>query len=95
MMKDMSLKPVFVKFVPKKLEQGVLYVSEEFGTAIHLCACGACGQKTVTPFHIAERGWQYTRDALDQVTLHPSIGNYQMPCRSHYWVRENRVEWCS
>jgi len=93
-MKDMSLKPVFVKRVPKDLEQGVLYVSEEFGTAIHLCACGSCGQKTVTPFHIAERGWQYTRDAQDKVTLHPSIGNFQMPCRSHYWVRENRVEWC-
>jgi hypothetical protein len=91
---DTELKPVFVKTMPKELEQGVLYVSELYGTAIHLCACGSCKQHTVTPFHIGERGWQYTRDAEDRVTLHPSIGNFQMPCKSHYWVRENKIVWC-
>jgi hypothetical protein len=85
---------VFVKTIPQELEQGVLYVSEEFGTAIHLCACGWCKQKTVTPFHISDRGWLYTRDAEDRVTLHPSIGNFQMPCKSHYWVQGNKVVWC-
>ena len=93
-MKDTSLRAVFVDLVPEQLEQGVLYVSEKYQTAIHLCACGACGQQTVTPFHNSDLGWQYTRDAWDRVTLRPSIGNFQMPCRSHYWITENRIDWC-
>ena len=27
------------------------------------------------------------------VSLHPSIGNWSFACRSHYWVRNNRVQW--
>ncbi len=33
-----------VHHMPKVLEPGILYVSEEFGAAAHLCACG-CGVK--------------------------------------------------
>ena len=29
----------------------------------------------------------------DTVSLHPSIGNWSFPCRSHYWIRGNRVVW--
>jgi len=27
------------------------------------------------------------------VTLHPSIGNGQLPCRSHYFIRHDRIDW--
>ena len=27
------------------------------------------------------------------VTLHPSIGNGQLPCRSHYFIRHDRLDW--
>ena len=27
----------------------------------------------------------------ETVSLSPSIGNFQFPCKSHYWIRENRV----
>lgn len=89
-----ELKPQFVDTMPATLERGVLYVSEKFETAIHLCACGWCNEKTVTPFRDNDRGWIYTRDAQDRIALRPSIGNFQMPCHSHYWITENRVEWC-
>ena len=95
--RTMEFKRVeFVKHISGELEQGVLYVSEEFELAIHLCACGWCKQKTVTPFKDFpnDRGWTYTRDAEDRVTLHPSIGNFQMPCKSHYWVQGNKIVWC-
>jgi hypothetical protein len=92
-MRNHELKVEFVKYVPQELTQGVLYVSEEFGTAIHLCACGWCRVKTVTPFHIGDRGWKYTRSEDDKVTLLPSIGNYQMPCKSHYWLKDNQIVW--
>ena len=29
-----------VRYMPKDLNTGVLYVSEEFSTAAHLCPCG-------------------------------------------------------
>lgn len=93
-MKDMVLRPVFVDTITGELEQGVLYVSEKFQTAIHLCACGECKIKTVTPFRDNDRGWKYTRDEQDRVTLWPSIGNQNFPCHSHYWIEENRVKWC-
>lgn len=92
-MKLTELRPVFVDTIPTPLEPGVLYVSEKYQTAIHLCACGECGWQTVTPFNKA-LGWDYYRSITDAITLRPSIGNQQFPCNSHYWITDNKVEWC-
>ena len=27
------------------------------------------------------------------ISLHPSVGNWNFPCRSHYWIRNNQVLW--
>lgn len=89
-MKYLELIPEFVEVVPDDMKQGVLYVSEKYRTAIHLCACG-CGLQTVTPTN--EYGWNIEIKEK-KVTLAPSISNWQYPCKSHYFVRENRVEWC-
>lgn len=78
-----------VEFVPKELGAGVLYVSEEYGVAVHLCACG-CGNKIVTPLGPAE--WTFNDDDGGP-TLHPSIGNWQLPCRSHYFITAGTVHW--
>lgn len=83
------LTPEFVDLVPRPLLPGILYVSEWYKTAIHACACG-CGAETVTP--TGRGGWTLTRSG-DAVTLRPSIGNQNFPCRSHYYVTANRVEW--
>lgn len=82
-----------VETVPEVLEQGVLYVSKKYETAIHLCACGSCGWKTVTPIDPI-KGWKYDEDAEGRVTLSPSIGNQQFPCQSHYYIRDNKIVWC-
>ncbi|RKR43746.1 DUF6527 family protein [Paraburkholderia sp. BL17N1] len=88
-MKLDAVEPRYVEFVPKVLEPGVLYVSEKYKTASHLCACG-CGEKVVTPLSPAE--WQLRNDG-GFVSLHPSIGNWNYACRSHYWIRRNRITW--
>ncbi|HBX79645.1 MAG TPA: hypothetical protein DEH05_00755, partial [Propionibacteriaceae bacterium] len=67
---------------------GHLYISMEYATAVHLCACG-CKSKVVTPLGVAD--WQLIFDGT--VTLRPSIGNGQFPCRSHYFIRSDRIEW--
>lgn len=81
--------PQFVEFMPKSPAPGILYISEKFRTASHLCCCG-CGTKIVTPLRPTE--YQMTRCG-DLVSLRPSIGNWNHPCQSHYWITENRVVW--
>ena len=85
----MRLHHEFVEYVPKQLEDGVLYVSIRFGTVVHRCACG-CREEVVTPLGPAE--WKLTYDGRT-VSLAPSIGNWSFPCRSHYWIDEGRVRW--
>jgi hypothetical protein len=78
-----------VHYMPKELEPGVLYVSEEFGAAAHLCACG-CGAKIRTPLGPTE----WTLEETDSgPTLDPSVGNWQQACRSHYLIRRGEIVW--
>jgi hypothetical protein len=81
----------FVEFIPGSLENGVLYVSDKYKTASHLCGCG-CGNKVVTP--LKPGGWRLTT-RRGAVTLYPSIGNWNLPCRSHYWIRGDKIVWAS
>lgn len=85
----MKIRLQRVHYMPKDLEQGVLYVSEEFDTAVHLCACG-CGSKIRTPLGPTEWSFEETPDGP---TLYPSIGNWQQACKSHYWIRRGKVIW--
>ena len=77
--------------MPKELEAGVLYVSEEFEAAGHLCACD-CGNKVMTPLGPTE--WSF-EDSDDGPTLTPSIGSWQLPCKSHYWITGGKVRWAA
>lgn len=88
-MKTARLEPRYLEFVPRVLEPGVLYISEKYTTAAHLCCCG-CGQKVVTPLRKTE--WTLVKRAQG-VSLYPSIGNWGFPCRSHYIIRDNCVIW--
>jgi hypothetical protein len=78
-----------VRYMPKELKPGVLYVSEEFGTAAHLCACG-CGSKIRTPLDQTE--WVLD-ETVSGPTLRPSVGNWQKPCQSHYWITRGEIIW--
>jgi hypothetical protein len=86
-----SVRPEFVEFIPKVLEEGVLYISKKFRTASHRCCCG-CGTKIVTP--LRETEYRLTQEA-DRVSLYPSIGNWNHPCQSHYWIKNNQVAWAA
>ena len=89
--KIFELTPEYNEHIPKELEEGKLYISDRFGVAIHLCACG-CGEKTVTP--IGKGGWTLTKSG-NKVTLRPSIGNFKggTPYHAHYYVTENKIQW--
>ena len=80
----------FVDRVPDHLDEGVLYISLEYRSAIHLCACG-CRSEIVTPLRPDK--WSMTFDG-ESVSLRDSIGNWSFPCRSHYWINQGGwVRW--
>jgi hypothetical protein len=88
-MKIKTLRPEYVKHVPEVLNEGVLYISEEFETAGHLCCCG-CGEEVFTPLNKAQ--WSLSKNRqTGSVSLYPSIGNWKYACRSHYWIKNNAV----
>lgn len=91
MKRGIVLQHQFVEFIPEDLEPETLYISIRYKTGTHLCCCG-CGNIVVTP--ISPTDWKLTFDGK-AVSLHPSIGNWSFPCQSHYWIRNNRVEWAS
>lgn len=89
-MKLFNITPNFVEFIPKKLDEGALYIATEHSTATHLCCCG-CGTKVV----LSLRPTDHSLDVSSQgyVSIWPSVGNWDLPCRSHYIIKQNRVIW--
>lgn len=83
------VEPRDVEFIPDSLEPGVVYIAQQYEVAAHLCACG-CGEETITP--IMERQWSLARQA-GEVSLSPSIGNFNIACKSHYFITRNRIVW--
>lgn len=79
----------FVKAFPDKLDDGILYVSVEFGTAAHRCFCG-CGSEVYTRF--SPRDWSMKFNG-ETVSISPSIGNWSFACQSHYILDGGRVHW--
>ncbi len=89
MRRDIVFLHEFVEHIPDHLPDGMIYVSITFSTAVHMCACG-CRREVVTP--LSPTDWQLLFDG-ESVSLTPSIGNWGFPCRSHYWIRHNKVQW--
>jgi hypothetical protein len=83
-----SIFPEFIETFPTQLQAGVLYVSATYSTAAHLCCCG-CREEVITPLSRAQ--WVLTFDG--KASLRPSIGNWALPCRSHYVIDRGHVRW--
>lgn len=82
------------EFIPENdaLEEGVLYVAPHFDCAVHKCMCG-CGEVVCTP--LGEGKWSWCKDGTSgNVSLSPSIGNFDYKCKSHYFLRNGIVQWC-
>jgi len=80
-----------VDFIPKDKKFGILYICDAYSVTVHKCACG-CGVDVVTPFG-DDKSWALT--ITDKVSLSPSIGNFRYPCKSHYFITEGKIKWCT
>jgi hypothetical protein len=89
MKKELIFTHEFVELLPDVLKEHTVYVSIPYATAVHKCACG-CGHEVVTP--LSPIKWALTFNGAS-VSLDPSIGNWEFPCRSHYWIEQDRVVW--
>jgi hypothetical protein len=88
-MRHDQLQHRFVEFIPEQLEEGILYISLEYMTVTHLCCCG-CGHEVSTT--LSPTDWRLIFDGRT-VSIEPSIGSWSLPCRSHYFINQNRVVW--
>lgn len=93
-MRITKLKPKYVGTMPSKSEmkEGVLYISRVYLTTIHLCACG-CGNEVVLPYGRRDGMFWTLTERLSGVTMRPSVGCFNLPCKSHYYITNNKVEW--
>ncbi len=89
-MKQVEVIPRFVEFIPEweLMEERVIYISEKYSTAKHLCLCGCKGQ-TVTRLGAGE--WTLIKND-DKISLSPSIGNWSWEkpnYHAHYVITDN------
>ena len=89
MKREITMKHEFVEYLPNQLAEATIYVSMKYAMAAHKCCCG-CGSEVVTPFSPTD--WRMIFDG-ETISLDPSIGNWSFACRSHYWIRGNKVRW--
>lgn len=79
-----------VERIPDALAAEVVYVSEEYEMAALRCPCG-CGHRVLLLLgdgHTVSEinGW---------AEVSPSIGVWDAPCKSHFFVREGKVIWAT
>jgi len=86
---ELVLDYEFVEFIPDELNEQTLYISIKYCTAVHKCCCG-CGREVVTP--LSPTAWRLIFDGKT-VSLYPSVGNWNLACRSHYFITKNKVAW--
>lgn len=89
MTKSETIRYRLVDSIPREIVEGTIYISQEYATAVHKCCCG-CRNEVVTP--LGPTDWQIKINH-GEVTVYPSIGNWSLPCQSHYWIREGRILW--
>lgn len=89
-----EFKPEYVDYMPSvaDMKEGVLYISRVYLTTAHLCPCG-CGNAVVLPYGRRDGMFWALTERLSGVTIRPSVGNFNLPCRSHYYITDNKVEW--
>ncbi len=87
MIRYTHLEHRFVEHIPDELLPGLLYISIEYGSVAHACCCG-CGEEIVTP--LTPTDWQIIYDG-ETISLYPSVGSWNLPCRSHYIIKHGRA----
>ncbi|MCQ1572731.1 DUF6527 family protein [Neorhizobium galegae] len=57
------------------------------------CPCGCGDTIELMVLDGARPRWDITVDHSGRPSLHPSVWR-NIGCRSHFWVRRGRIQWC-
>lgn len=76
-----------VERIPRQMAEAVVYHTEEFELAGLLCACG-CGHRITLLVPDSHEVW----DDGGYVTISPSVGVLDAPCKSHFFITRGNVE---
>ena len=79
----------WVEDMPPVLQPHTFYISTQHRLTEHLCACG-CGAEISLPLGPSE--WRIDGYGAC-VSLHPSVGNWRLPCKSHYVIHNSTTQW--
>ena len=81
---------------PDELVRGALVVVRDGAISKWVCfrcPCG-CGERIMLSLAPQRRPhWTVGLDWLGRPTLSPSVDQATV-CRSHYWIKRGRIEWC-
>lgn len=89
-MRTKRWEAIWVEDMPEVMEEGKVYISVKHRLTEHICACG-CKSEVSLPLGRSE--WRIEYDG-ETVSILPSVGNWRLPCRSHYIIQENTTRWC-
>ena len=87
------MTPEFVEYIPANgddLISGNVYISMKHGMVVYRCPCGCEG---LSEFMLDPIRYRMEYDGIN-VSFYPSIGISYLKCRSHYWIRDNQIQWC-
>jgi hypothetical protein len=94
--RQVEISPVFVETLPdvEQMEEAKIYISKKYHCSGHRCLCG-CGELTILPFNLIingqYRGWNLIEHDNGKISFTPSVGNFQIPCKSHYIITKNKA----
>lgn len=92
--RKLKIIPIYVETMPdyKDFKDAHVYISEKYKVSIHKCLCG-CGEKTVLPINSIingkDHGWKLIKKENGKISFTPSVGNFQLTCKSHYIITNN------
>ena len=94
--KPSTFRAVFVDEVPESLRKHSIYIAGESGhywSASLLCPCGCGDLIQLNLLQQVRPCWQIKSHQDGSVSIMPSVWRRQ-GCKSHFFVREGRIDWC-
>ena len=88
---------VWVTDLPERLYPNRIYVAGEGDYLWYVAMCCPCDCGATLYMSLMPEGypkWQLTQHRDGTITLHPSVWR-TIGCRSHFFLREGLVQWCS
>jgi len=85
---------IFVKEAPSDISSQVVYLEgadmNDLWFAYLKCPCGCKDTIMLNMIPDTKPCWTYVRDTIGNESLFPSI-NRKFQCKSHFWIKNNRI----